>query len=178
MVNDREPTQEWLTVGEAARVLGVSDEAVRQKAKRRTLRSMKGNDGRLRVLIDTSATQDRPTDDRPKSTQYNTGEINVLQAYVNALKQQLEQQRADHQTEQARLIGEINRATAEADRRDADAERFRAELDRERDHARDLAGKLDTAHRAHRDEAARLRQEIDALRTELARPWWRRLLGK
>jgi hypothetical protein len=28
------------------------------------------------------------------------------------------------------------------------------------------------------DEAARLRQEIAALRTELARPWWRRLIGR
>jgi len=41
----------------------------------------------------------------------------------------------------------------------------------------DLAGRLDTAHRAHGDEAARLRHEIAALRAELARPWWRRLLG-
>jgi hypothetical protein len=56
--------------------------------------------------------------------------------------------------------------------------RFRGELDRERDHARDLAGKLDTAHRAHSDEAARLRQEIDGLRSELARPWWRQLIGR
>ena len=74
MANDREPTQEWLTVGEAARVLGVSDEAVRQKAKRRTLRSMKGNDGRLRVLIDVSPTQDQPIGDRPKANQNSTGE--------------------------------------------------------------------------------------------------------
>jgi excisionase family DNA binding protein len=82
MANDREPTQEWLTVGEAARVLGVSDEAVRQKAKRRTLRSMKGNDGRLRVLIDVSPTQDQPTGDRPKANQDSTGEINALQEGV------------------------------------------------------------------------------------------------
>jgi excisionase family DNA binding protein len=178
MANDREPTQEWLTVGEAARILGVSDEAVRQKAKRRTLRSMKGNDGRLHVLIDTSATKGRPTNDQPKATQEITGEINVLQAYVDALKQQLEQQRVDHQTERGRLIGEIDRATAEADRRGADAERYRAELDREREHGRELAGKLDTAHRAHSDEAARLRQEIATFRTELARPWWRRLVRR
>jgi hypothetical protein len=42
----------------------------------------------------------------------------------------------------------------------------------------DLASRLDTANRAHGDEAVRLRQEIVALRTELARPWWRRLIGR
>jgi hypothetical protein len=56
--------------------------------------------------------------------------------------------------------------------------RLRDGLSVERDHARDLAGRLDTAHRVHGDEAARLRQEIAALRTELARPWWRRLIGR
>jgi excisionase family DNA binding protein len=171
MANDRGPTQEWLTVGEAARALGVSDEAVRQKAKRRTLRSMKGNDGRLRVLIDTSPTQDQPTDNRPKANQGSTGEINALQEHVQTLREQLDQQRADHVTERDRLKLEIDRATV-------DAERIRRELDRERDHGRDLAGRLDTAHQVHSDEAARLRQEIAALRTELARSWWRRLIGR
>ena len=91
MANDREPTQEWLTIGEAARALGVSDEAVRQKAKRRTLRFMKGNDCRLRILIDTSPTQDQPTGDRPKANQDSTGEINALQEHVQTLREQLEQ---------------------------------------------------------------------------------------
>lgn len=171
MANDREPTQEWLTVGEAARALGVSDEAVRQKAKRRTLRSMKGNDGRLRVLLDTSPTQDQPADNRPKANQGSTGEINALQEHVQTLREQLDQQRADHVAERNRLKLEIDRATV-------DAERIRRELDRERDHARDLAGRLDTVHRAHGDETARLRQEIAELKTKLARPWWRRLIGQ
>jgi excisionase family DNA binding protein len=171
MANDREPTQDWLTVGEAARVLGVSDEAVRQKAKRRTLRSMKGNDGRLRVLIDTSSTQDQPTGDRPKTNQDNTGEINALQEHVQTLREQLEQQRADHVAERERLNLEIDRGRL-------NVERIRGELDRERDHARDLADRLDMAHREHGNEAAQLRQQIDGLRTELARPWWRRLIGR
>ena len=171
MANDREPTQEWLTIGEAARALDVSDEAVRQKAKRRTLRTMKGNDGRLRVLIDTSPTQDQPTGDRPKANQDSTGEINALREHVQTLREQLEQQRADHEAERDRLDLEIDRSRL-------NAEQIHRELDREREHARDLAGKLDTAHQAHGDEAARLRQEIAALRTELARPWWRRLIGR
>jgi excisionase family DNA binding protein len=171
MTNDREPTQDWLTVGEAARVLGVSDEAVRQKAKRRTLRSMKGNDGRLRVLIDTSSTQDQPTGDRPKTNQDSTGEINALQEHVQTLREQLEQQRGDHVAERERLNLEIDRGRL-------NVERIRGELDRERDHARDLADRLDMAHREHGGEAAQLRQQIDALRTELARPWWRRLIGR
>jgi hypothetical protein len=41
-----------------------------------------------------------------------------------------------------------------------------------------IAGRLDMTHRAHGDEAARLRQEIAALRTELAQPWWRRLIRR
>jgi hypothetical protein len=120
MANDREPTQEWLTV---ARVLGVSDEAVRQKAKRRTLRSMKGNDGRLRVLIDVSPTQDQPTGDRPKENQNTTGEINALQEHVQTLREQLEQQRADH-------VAERDRLNLEIDRGQLNVEQIRGELGR------------------------------------------------
>jgi FtsZ-binding cell division protein ZapB len=90
--------------------------------------------------------------------------IKALEAHVQTLREQLEQQRADNQTERQALRDENNR--------------LRDGLSAERDHARDLAGRLDTVHRAHGDEAVRLRQEIAALQAELARPWWRRLLGR
>ena len=67
-------------------------------------------------------------------------------------------------------MAERDRLNLEIDRGRLNVEQIRGELDRERDHARDLAGRLDMAHWAHSDEAARLRQEIAALRTELARP--------
>src|SRR5690242_17763532 len=102
MSNDREPTQDWLTVADAARSLGVSDEAIRQKVKRRTLRAMKGNDGRLRVLIDTSSTQDRPKTDQPKVTQESTGEIKALEEHVQTLREQIATLRADHAVALAR----------------------------------------------------------------------------
>ena len=46
---------------------------------------------------------------------------------------------------------------------------------------RSCAGPCRPARHAHREygaEAARLRQEITTLRTELARPWWRRLIRR
>jgi excisionase family DNA binding protein len=164
MVDDREPTQEWMTVGEAARVLGVSDEAVRQKAKRRTLRSMKGNDGRLRVLVDASPTQDQPKTSQPKATQESTGEINALREHVQTLREQLDQQRSDHAEERKALRDEI--------------QELKIDLTTEQEHSRDLAGKLITAERERqndREEIGRLRQESAALRAELAQPWWHRL---
>jgi hypothetical protein len=75
-------------------------------------------------------------------------------------------------------VAERDRLNLEIDRGQLNVEQIRGELGRERDHARDLASRLDTAHRAHSNEAARLRQEIDTLKTELARPWWRRLIGR
>jgi excisionase family DNA binding protein len=164
MANDRGPTQEWLTVGEAARVLGVSDEAVRQKAKRRTLRAMKGNDGRLRVLIDASLTQGRPTDDQPKATQDSTGEVSALRDMLDAVREVMTRQRTDHHAERERLIGDVDRARAEVDR-------LNAELEREREHGRELAGKLEDAYQEHVAALERLQAKMD-------RPWWRRMMGR
>ena len=52
-----EPTDQWLSVRDAAKALGISEDAIRSKVKRRTLRSRKGNDNRVMVLF-----ADQPTD--------------------------------------------------------------------------------------------------------------------
>ena len=52
-----EPTDQWLSVHDAASALGISEDAVRSKIKRRTLRSRRGNDGRVSVLVG-----DQPSD--------------------------------------------------------------------------------------------------------------------
>src|SRR4051794_24823898 len=153
---------------EAAELTGATVETIRQRIKRRKLHAVKGNDGRVRVrltdaditALKTGQSTSQPTGQPVK----DSSAIKALEAHVQTLREQLEQQRADHQAERQALRDENNQ--------------LRDGLSAERDHARDLASRLDTAHREHGGEAARLRQEIDTLRTELARPWWRRLIRR
>jgi septal ring factor EnvC (AmiA/AmiB activator) len=152
---------------EAAELTGTTVETIRQRIKRRKLYAVKGNDGRVRVRLtdaDIAALKTGQLTSQPTGqTVEDSSAIKALEAHVQTLREQLEQQRTDHQIERQILRDENNR--------------LRDGLSAERDHARDLASRLDTAHRAHGDEAVRLRQEIATLRTELARPWWRRLIG-
>jgi hypothetical protein len=181
-------------LSEAAELTGSTVEAIRQRIRRHTLHAIKGNDGRVRVKL-TDADIAALMAARPSGQPYgqpserpsghhdeDSSAIKALEAYVNTLREDLTRERADHaaKRERWRERFEQQRTDHQAERQTLRDEniRFRAELDRERDHARDLAGRLDTAHRAHGDEAAQLRQEIDALRSKLARPWWRRLIGQ
>jgi septal ring factor EnvC (AmiA/AmiB activator) len=177
-------------LSEAAERSGATVEAIRQRIRRGTLHAIKGNDGRVRVKL-TDADITALTAARPSGQPYgqpsghhdeDSSAIKALEAYVNALREDLARERADHSAERERW-----REQLEQQRTDHQAERqalrdeniqLRDGLSAEREHGRELAGKLDTAHRAHGDEAARLRQEIATLRTELARPWWRRLVGR
>jgi len=153
---------------EAAELTGATVETIRQRIKRRKLHAVKGNDGRVRVRLtdaDIAALKTgQPTSQPTGQLVEDSSAIKALEAHVQTLCEQLEQQRADHQADRQALRDENNQ--------------LRDGLSAERDHARDLAGRLDTAHREYGDEAARLRQEITTLRTELARPWWRRLIRR
>jgi hypothetical protein len=42
----------------------------------------------------------------------------------------------------------------------------------------DLSDRLDRLHRERQSEAEQMRTELEALRAELARLWWRRLWGR
>src|SRR3954467_1674170 len=169
-------------LSEAAELTGSTVEAIRQRIRRRTLQAIKGNDGRVRVKL-TGADIAALMAARPSGHHdEDSSAIKALEAYVNALREDLARERADHSAERERWREQLDqqRTDHQAERqalRDENIQ-LRDGLFAEREHGRDLAGKLDTAHRAHGDEAVRLRQEIVALRTELARPWWRRLIGR
>ena len=99
-------TGEWFTYRQAAELLSVSTEAVRQRAKRGRWQKTLGNDKRTRVRppegwndrvrIDGRAQRPRNSDERALANQV----IRVLEAHVDTLKTQLTaaEQRAEKQT--------------------------------------------------------------------------------
>jgi hypothetical protein len=112
---------------EAADLTGTTVETIRQRIKRRKLYAVKGNDGRVRVrLTDADITALKTG----QATSQSTGQpaednsaIKALEAHVQTLREQLEQQRTDHQTERQALRDENSR--------------LRDSLSAERDHGRD-----------------------------------------
>jgi hypothetical protein len=160
----------WLSLREAAAVLGCSYEAVLQRVKRGTLRSRKGNDGLLRVLVETDLVQgdpppthhkvSAPTDTPPKAdTQGNTSElVDLLARLIN----RVEIDQAARAAEVERLINENNHLRAERDR-------LAADLAEERLNRAAVAGKLsqvESESAASRWEAERLAEDLATARAE------------
>jgi hypothetical protein len=124
------------------------------------------------------------------------GIAGIVGPVVEALREQLEAQRDDHQAERERLEAEIVRLQDEAERERAEAraaaERADRLLDEERsalaallEQVRSLTDRLaalqteaaaerEGDRERHAAELAALQAEIDALR----RPWWRRMLRR
>lgn len=151
---------EWLTYTEAARRLGTTPDAIRQRVKRGQMRGSRGNDGRPRVWSDIrligQATEQSPNSpNRTESEMF--GQVRALESHVETLKGQVA--RAELQADEARKRAEdlSNRLVTTERERATDREaRVVAEADR-----------------------ARLQAELERERAELARvrrPWWRRLL--
>jgi DNA repair exonuclease SbcCD ATPase subunit len=188
-------TDRWLTYQQAGEQLGLSVEAVRQRARRRRWRTQPGNDGRTLVLI-----PDQP-DGQPHGQASvrshvqpyaqlppHLGEVEALrdlvanlQAQVTKLEAQAEQQRLDHLAQMVKA-----EAALERERQDLKAERERQVAAREVWEARldGLAADLAEARQTRLAEAeanARREVELQQLHAELerlrARPWWRRMFG-
>jgi hypothetical protein len=71
-----------LNVAEAARALGVSQQAIHGRIKRETIQHETGDDGRIYVFLPDEEVGDQPTD--------NPVVNGVVNDYINALKSQIE----------------------------------------------------------------------------------------
>jgi len=71
-----------LNVAEAARALGVSQQAIHGRIKRETIQHETGDDGRIYVFLPDEEVGDQPTD--------NPVVNSVVNNYINALKSQIE----------------------------------------------------------------------------------------
>ena len=159
----------WLTYKEAADKLGVSPQAVRQKAIRGRWSRTKGNDGQARVQVPEQPYRVRtPSGQVPDVSLVTALEshIKTLQGENEATKEQLAEARARLAAADARLAAAETRLEKQA-----------AELtDRTTQHAADLVAERATTEKAIAAFAS-LADRLDALAAERAKPWWRRLKG-
>ncbi len=110
--NDQSPTNRRVTVPEAARILGISPEAVRARLSRGTIPKEKAPDGAVYVILktDKSADQTQPnggrTTDETRShgdrTSDELGTVDVLQDQIDYLREQLDQERQARTEERRR----------------------------------------------------------------------------
>jgi hypothetical protein len=119
-------TDHRMTVPEAAGILGVSEDAVRSRLKRGTLRKEKGQDGTVFVVMDSDGPADLSTthDDQPM-TDLTTGQapdqaalVEVVRDQVAFLREQLNEEREANR-ENRRIIAGLVQRVPELEAREA-----------------------------------------------------------
>src|SRR4051794_207724 len=112
------PDGEWLTYTEAARRLGTTPDAIRQRVKRGQMRGSRGNDGRPRVWVDahpdgqvTELSPDKSPNSPNRTESDLSGQIKALEDHIETLK--------------GLLIAEVERTQTARD----EAQEARAEAD-------------------------------------------------
>ena len=160
-------TGEWFTYRQAAELLSVSAEAIRQRAKRGRWQKTLGNDKRTRIRPPEGwndvvpATGDRALRARVSNERALANQvIRALEAHVETLKAQLaaaelrsERQAAEFAAREARHAAELAVERTLADRMSARVDQMTADL---------------AVEQAQRAEAEK------RLAAELERGWWRR----
>jgi hypothetical protein len=194
---------QWLTYRDLAERLGISVEAAQQKARRGRWSRREGNDGRRLVLVPyeamgcptipgtippTMSDTIAPTIPGtafpalpapvPLAVHSVTDHAEVL---IDELRQRAAAAEAREQASLTRFDQERQEIRQNVEQVRLTAERLQVELETERQHARDMATRIDRLHQERHAEAERHRQEMDRLRAALEdarRPWWRRLIGQ
>ena len=148
MSEDREPR--WLTYKAAARLLNMSPESLRARARREHWRKTMGNDGKALVLVPTdtaaipAATQeDEPPASRPDNRPHPGRSDPALLARIAELEVRLAAMQAELMERTQRLgaaEGELELLRPELERTRGETERERGERVVERERADRLAG--------------------------------------
>jgi hypothetical protein len=110
-----EQSTERLSVAEAARVLGVTRDAIHKRINRGSIEHEKGEDGRFYVYVDTSTSElDTSTDESKDKSKVETLErlLENQQDRISFLERELER-RGDETERLHQIVAGLTRATAE-----------------------------------------------------------------
>lgn len=115
-------TDRRVTVQAAASLLGISEDAVRSRLKRGTLRREKGRDGTVYVLLGSVGHTNRPTTNQPTIDPATTEQsadqstLSLMQAHLDSLQEQLDylrdqldQERGANRENRRIIAGLVNR---------------------------------------------------------------------
>src|SRR5215208_7488682 len=161
---------EGRTVTEAARILGITEGAVRKRVERGKLASQHTRDGRLLVYLDRDTTATDTTRDRPRQSR-DTSEgddryIRSLEEQVQYLRAQLEQEREARTEERRRqdtVIAQLSRANEE-----------QARTIRELEAPTEPPGERESPHTVEEEpERAEPQPATGSSQEGAHRPWWR-----
>ena len=148
----RDRRDEGTTVPEAARILGITEGAVRKRVERRKLAAERATDGRLIVHLDSDTTATDTTRDLPRQSR-DERYTRSLEEQVEYLRSQLEQEREARTEERRRqdtVIAQLSQANAEQARTIRELEAPAAPDEREPDVSPGPTGEL-----------GELREELD-----------------
>ena len=165
---------EGRTVTEAARILGITEGAVRKRVERGKLASQHTRDGRLLVYLDRDTTATDTTRDRPRQSR-DTSEgddryIRSLEEQVQYLRAQLEQEREARTEERRRqdtVIAQLSRANEE-----------QARTIRELEAPASPEARESSQTVEEKTERAEPRPATGGAQEGVQRPWWRRVFGR
>ena len=169
-----------LALAEAASVLGLSKDGVRMRLRRGTLRSEKGEDGRVYVFVtDQDATTHATAANEPRR------EVEASRELIEALREQVEdlRSRLDRETEANRenrriIAGLIERVPELEAPREVPGASETVEKETERAEAQ-----ATTQHEQAQRPTEGVEHDASTLRERSGdvegrrRPWWRRVLG-
>jgi hypothetical protein len=169
---------DWCSINEAARRLGVTPTAIRNRIKRGTLQTRpNGNHGRLvHVPRPVPSPVPLPVTDTVPDTMPDMVPLTVAETYqarIADLEARADELRADVERERGERFQERERADQERVRADRLTDEIAA-LARRLANTVEEAAARERAVATAKEEAVAIRTEIEALR---ARPWWRRLVG-
>ncbi len=187
------------TLLEASQLLGISKGAVRQRVRRGTLRSEKGEDGKVYVYVDPSTDDVHTTDTHTEAGERYVGSLEDQVEYLRTQLDQEREARTEERRRQDTIIAQLSQANVEQARTirelepAPDASNPADYLEHEETLREDAGMETRTDEQRQRwhehrhgaprespESAGPTRTPTDAgegPQTGTRRPWWRRMFG-
>jgi hypothetical protein len=166
----QDATQDRVTIQEAARRLGVKEDAIRKRIQRSSIRYEKAEDGRVYVWVDATQDTSRDTERTTQDVYQDTAQdarLDDFREQIAYLRQQLDEEREARRRADT-IIAQLARANEEQARTIRELEAPSQPPSEER-------GSPETV--GDEPESAEPRSASAEAQEGVQRPWWRRLFG-